>query len=196
MLRIDAILAPVDFSEASGSTLRCVCALAHCFHSSITLLHVGPPATELRDRLEDVGRRELGETPFAAEVAGGDPARVIVETARSGRFGLIAMATHGYGPFRQLLLGSVTTRVLDETECPVFTGAHLENAAGACHTGFPNVACAVDLGPKSEQVARWAAGFTATVQGRLFLVHAIPSLGAMDADYYRPDGDVGPAHRG
>jgi nucleotide-binding universal stress UspA family protein len=49
----------------------------------------------------------------------GDPARTIVEYAHSENSGLIVMPTHGYGPFRRLLLGSVTSKVLHDADCPV-----------------------------------------------------------------------------
>jgi hypothetical protein len=38
------------------------------------------------------------------------------------------MSTHGYGAFYRFLLGSVTAKVLHEIQCPVWTGAHLEEA--------------------------------------------------------------------
>jgi nucleotide-binding universal stress UspA family protein len=195
MLQIEKILAPVDLSAASRVTLRCASALARSFHSSLTLLYVSAATGEACQELEALARTELGSSPFHTTVLPGDPARVIVETARSGHFGLIAMSTRGYGPFRRLLLGSVTTEVLDETECPVFTGAHLEDWTGARCAGFDNVVCAVDLGPKSEPVARWAGDFAAAVKGRLFLIHVVPSLGAIEGDYFRSDSDVTPAHQ-
>jgi hypothetical protein len=34
---------------------------------------------------------------------------------------MILMPTHGYGPFRQMLLGSVTAKVLHDSKCPVLT---------------------------------------------------------------------------
>jgi len=58
----------------------------------------------------------------------GDPAHEIAEAARSHNAGLIIMATHGYWTLCRLLLGSVTAKVLHETQCPVLTGAHLEES--------------------------------------------------------------------
>jgi len=40
---------------------------------------------------------------------------------------LIIMPSHGY-TFDQLLLGSVTAKVLHGSECPVSTGAHMEES--------------------------------------------------------------------
>jgi len=57
----------------------------------------------------------------------GDPAREIVETARGKNVDLIVKSTLGEGPFFRFLLGSVTAKVLHESHCPVWTGAHLED---------------------------------------------------------------------
>ena len=58
----------------------------------------------------------------------GDPASKIVELAREEHVDLIAMPTHGYGPFRRFILGSNTAKVLHDADCPVWTGVHIEEA--------------------------------------------------------------------
>src|ERR1035438_1854787 len=68
------------------------------------------------------------DIPLIQEVVEGDPAGQIVDYARDHDIGLIVMATHGYGPFRRFLLGSVTAKVLHDAGCPVWTGPHLEEA--------------------------------------------------------------------
>jgi nucleotide-binding universal stress UspA family protein len=100
----------------------------------------------------------------------GDPAREIVETARGRNVGLIAMSTHGHGPFYRLLLGSVTAKVLHESQCPVWTGAHLEEPP-AHEFQIRHILCSVDLSPHSRHTASLAAGMAAAVDARLTLVH-------------------------
>ena len=53
-------------------------------------------------------------------VVHGDPARRIVAYAAQRDFGLTMMPTHGYGVFRKAMMGSVTSRVLDTVDCPVW----------------------------------------------------------------------------
>ena len=53
------------------------------------------------------------------EVARGKPAKEIINAARSFHCGLIVMGAFGHGPFRKLLFGSSTLRVLEATPCPV-----------------------------------------------------------------------------
>ena len=83
------------------------------------------------------------------------------------------MPTHGYGPFRRLLLGSVTAKTLHDAHCPVWTSAHVLKGAGM-FAGYHNVLCAVDLSSNSLPLLRWAYEFAAEQQVRLKLVHAIP----------------------
>jgi len=80
------------------------------------------------------------------------------------------MPTHGYGAFRRFLLGSVTAKVLHDSECPVWTGAHLEPAP-AHEFAIRNVACAVDLSAHSRKTVQWAAQFATEFQAGLTLIH-------------------------
>lgn len=195
MLRIKEMLIPVDFSAASMVAIRYGRTLARGFEASVTLLHAGAPEEQARRKLEEIACAEFGVPPFTAVALPGDPARVIVDYARSRKSDLIVMSTHGYGPFRRLLLGSVTTAVLDETECPVFTGAHLEETVASRGARFDNVVCAVDLGPKARDIAAWAGEFATAAGGRLFLVHVVPDLGAAAGDYFRADANLAPVQQ-
>ena len=54
-------------------------------------------------------------------VTGSGPARTIVDVSDSESADLIMMVTHGRGgPQRPIEVGSVTARVLQSTQCPVF----------------------------------------------------------------------------
>ena len=58
-------------------------------------------------QLDDFLNAALHHLRVKRTLVNGDPAPRIVEWGRRERFGLIMMPTHGYGPFRRLLLGSV-----------------------------------------------------------------------------------------
>jgi len=49
----------------------------------------------------------------------GDPASMIVDVAKSGKFDLIVMGSHGRGALGSLILGSVTAKVIAQCTIPV-----------------------------------------------------------------------------
>ncbi len=114
------------------------------------------------------------------------------------------MPSHGH-TFNQFLLGSVTAKVLHGSECPVWTGAHVEEPEGPPTSNNPlfmyagvairdkqrmpgngpeppvqefaihNVLCAVDL-VRSEDAVSWAAQMAAEFGARLTLTHVTASV--------------------
>ena len=70
---------------------------------------------------------ELEGLAIRGMLVDGDPAQVILQTAQVEKADPIIMPSHGY-TFDQLLLGSVTAKVLHGSECPVSTGAHMEES--------------------------------------------------------------------
>ena len=66
-------------------------------------------------------RREMESQGIAvsAEVAVGDPARLIRNVARQRKADLIVLATRGRGGIRRALLGSVADEVVRTTRVPV-----------------------------------------------------------------------------
>lgn len=198
MVPVSKILVPVDFSERAFSAVRYARNLACRFRAELILMHVLPPIPyamggfefggvvmtdafaerlpEARKELEDFLANELIGMKVTRLVLEGDPAQMIVDHAHGASVDLIVIPTHGYGPFRRFLLGSVTAKVLHDAECPVLTGVHLEEGPILEATPLRKVLCAVDLGPQSEKVVRWADQMAQEFQGELVVVHAM-SLG-------------------
>ena len=195
MRSFSKILLPVDFSERSLGAARYARTLAEHFHSELTLLHVltpphyefgaleigGSMLTELYANRGAQVEKEL-ETFLAGELQGlearrvvleGDPARQIVGFAQEENAGLIVMPTHGYGPFRQFILGSITAKVLHDADCPVWTGVHLEEAPAARTVEFRHIVCAIDLGPQSCSALTWAAAMQNEFGARLTVLHVM-----------------------
>ncbi|MGA3074447.1 MAG: universal stress protein [Bryobacteraceae bacterium] len=204
MKSLAKILLPVDFSERSLGAARYAKTLADRFHSELTLLHVltpphyefgaleigGSMLTELYTNRAVQVEKEL-ETFLAGELAGteakrvvleGDPARQIVEYAHEENAGLIVMPTHGYGPFRQFILGSITAKVLHDADCPVWTGVHLEEAPQTETVAFRHILCAIDLGPQSCKALEWATAMQKEFGARLTVVHAMAVSSAAGQD--------------
>lgn len=91
------------------------------------------------------------------------------------------MPTHGYGPFRSLLLGSVTAKVLHDSECPVWTGAHMDTPPVAAHIECRRILCALDLSPKSRCILTWAAEYAHAYGAELRLIHVLPEQASLPA---------------
>ena len=211
MSKISRILVPVEFSPRCRGAVQYAEALSCHFHCEIVLLHVVIPPLANFSSFEamayssaaDLGREiaaqrtaELEAFPCATPedtavrrfVLEGDPTQTIVEFAASEKCDLIVMPTHGYGPFRRFLLGSVTAKVLHDATCPVLTGPHMELAPDYSTVHFRNIVCAIDLGLHSREVLCWAAGFAWDYGAHLTIVHAIPaSATRLGGFYFDPD---------
>lgn len=192
MLSIKKILLPVDFPNPSLRVVHQAAALAHHYHSEIVMLHVVPPLSHGKALPEDAPKLTASELlaqavqeaqnnlnqPLGPEFDGlsiqrvlakGDAARAVVQTAAEEKADLIMMPSHGY-TFNQFLLGSVTAKVLYGTECPVWTGAHMEELS-VQEFAIRNVLCAVDFAPHSHKTVSWAAQIAAEFGARLTLAH-------------------------
>jgi nucleotide-binding universal stress UspA family protein len=203
MFPIAKILLPVDFSERANPAVRFAVPVAKRFDSEIILLHVLPPyreygAIEMATVMTDIlaVRRKSAEESLAGFLGEalahlrvrrlmleGDPAGEIVDCARREEAGLIVMPTHGYGPFRRLLLGSVTAKVLHDADCPVWTTAHAE-APSSGETRLKHILCDIDLSPSAIRALKWSAQMAAEFGAQLRLVYAMTELDPRTEEYY------------
>jgi nucleotide-binding universal stress UspA family protein len=144
MIALKNILVPTDFSPPSVLALeygrqfaRQFGARLHVLHTVESVLVPGgaevPVAAiaEVEQSLVDVARRQLDATITrddraslaaltATHIAHSAPVD-IVEYARDQQIDLIVMGTHGRGPLKHLLMGSVAERVVRSAPCPVLT---------------------------------------------------------------------------
>jgi len=196
MLAIKHILFPIDFSERCCGAAPFVQAMATRFGAKITLINAMTPIwqtgitdsgttiavdidelkRDLEARLSSALVREFAGIPVQRIVEIGDPAEVITRFAHTEGVDLIMMPTHGYGPFRSLLLGSVTAKVLHDAECPVWTTAHMEAQPSLRHLAGASILCAVDGTPKCAPLVQWAADYAKFTGGKLRMVHAVSGV--------------------
>jgi nucleotide-binding universal stress UspA family protein len=195
MPNIKHIAFPVDFSDRCNSAVAFVEGMARRHGARVTLISVahphyaggiaGAPVIDPQEVLSGVKTR-LDNT-FINEFQGlevnrvaeiGDPATAITDFVNVQKVDLVMMPTHGYGPFRQLLLGSVTAKVLHDVTCPVWTTAHTGEAPDREHLDMRKIVCAVDATSASIALMRWAGWLSKDLGATLRLVHAVPGIEA------------------
>jgi nucleotide-binding universal stress UspA family protein len=146
------VLVPVDFSECSFAALREAAQLTRRTGGQIDVLHVwqlpafvppesvvgsvgaaGEPLVDLMQTSAETSMRELvgrahgeGIELGAARVVLGNPGKIIVDEANSGRYDLVALGTHGRGGLSHALMGSVAEKVVRLSPVPVLTVRHTE----------------------------------------------------------------------
>lgn len=138
------VLVPLDLSEESEAILTPLRALAHVVQAHLTLVHVVEPLlgvggaglpypvtmpNELietsrgraQERLDAIADRLRSEGLGVATrvVVGLGVAGTILEQAEQQGFDWIAIATHGAGGFRRMLVGSVADKVIRASAKPV-----------------------------------------------------------------------------
>ena len=132
------VLVPMDGSAHSRFTLVQAVALASEFSPGVTLtvLHVGSLVAfaeggmvmDLSSLMEEEGKAILAtaEEAFVGTNLGhdtqylvGDPAETICRFADEGHYDLVVIGNRGRGLFTELLLGSVSHKVIQHAPCPV-----------------------------------------------------------------------------
>ena len=205
MLNIKKILLPVDFPVASFGLAHQAATLARHFNSEIVILHVMTARSHAAGVPED--SRELSrwdllaaiieqaqnqqDTSLGPEFEGltirsklvdGDVAVTIVQTAEEEKADLIMMPSYSF-TFYQFLLGSVTAKVLHGSECPVWTGAHVQESPGQ-KFAIHNVLGAVEFGPRADITVSWAAQMAAEFGAHLTLANVTASV-----EFWGPGGN-------
>lgn len=196
-LNIKKILLPVDIPIASVGVIHQAATLARHFDSEIVVLHVmtaeshaaGVPeesreladwdllAVVLREARKQQNQSlgpELEGLTIQRRVVEGDVAGAIVQTAQEETADLIMMPSYGF-TFDQFLLGSVTAKVLNGTECPVWTGAHVEGEP-VQEFAIRNILGAVEFGPRADITVSWAAQMAAEFGARLTLANVTAGM--------------------
>jgi len=145
MTMFTTIVVAIDFSGMSHEVVRCAARLASDSPGSrLHLVHVVPDPvqqlwsvesiavdfgmlqetwkTDARARLQALAAAEgLPPASFTLAVLVGQAAESILAFAAEQSADVIVLGTHGYGPVKRFLLGSVAERVLRGATCPVLT---------------------------------------------------------------------------
>ena len=138
------ILVAVDGSKESKKALNFALELAEMISAELELLTVVPPVflyshsihvleseaiadctkklevgfREALSKAQKEAQKKKPEFKISARLEKGEPDEKIVSRAELGKFGMIVMGSRGLGG-RVSALGSVSSRVVDKTSCPV-----------------------------------------------------------------------------
>jgi nucleotide-binding universal stress UspA family protein len=207
MLNIKHVLFPIDFSPRCCEAVPFVESMARQYKAKVTLLSVaeavyyvpamdvgGPVIINPDLVLKDLSAKLEGaladkfrglEVQRTAEL--GDPAQLIVNYANTAGVDLIMMPTHGCGPFRRFLLGSVTAKVLHDAKCPVWTSAHASEPGHANFLPYRSVLCAIHGEPRSAELIKWAGKFAHDAGATLRLVYVLQGMKDFPSPEYKDE---------
>jgi nucleotide-binding universal stress UspA family protein len=125
----ERILVPVEGTETDQPVLEHIAELASVCGAEVTLLRVAhfhtrdERACEVEDAEGDIERaaealRARG-VKVTTRIVAGEPGEVIVQEAEELGADLIAMATHGHGWAKRLVLGSTAEHVRHHSDVPL-----------------------------------------------------------------------------
>lgn len=207
MLPFRRILFPVDYSKPCIAVVPFIKDLIHqCEETThlpteLTLVHaygaealayselpIADPGLSAEtqalqdERLQDfAGRMFEGQHVNCVTVCG-EPGSAVHELVRRQSTDLVMLPTHGRGPVRRFLLGSVTTKVLHDVSAAVWTGTDAALAGHAVSLPYRSILCAVDGTPESECVLRAAATFAQMYGAGLSLLQVVEPMPATEFD--------------
>jgi nucleotide-binding universal stress UspA family protein len=166
--------------------------MMHRFSSELTLVHAYGLGALARSELaitepnfsEELRNIEQGRLrEFAAEMFAGQHVESIVELGEPGAIvdrvvqrqgvDLVMLATHGLGPVRRFLLGSVAAKILHDISAAVWTGAGSVLAGHAPRIPYKSILCALDDTDEARTVLKAAAAFAGDHNAKLSLVRVV-----------------------
>jgi nucleotide-binding universal stress UspA family protein len=185
------ILLATDFSETSQNALPLATALARHYQSTLVLANVleevpitSVPMDALPPQIE--GERAIAEKRMVellnselfhdlktnVEITPGFIWPVLAKMVEDRKIDLVILGTHGRGPIRRLLLGSVAEEICRHAPCPVITvGPHVKPATEI--ERIEKVLFATDFSDGSIHALYYALAFAEEHDARLILLHVV-----------------------
>ncbi len=192
------IVVPIDFSNTSREALPYAYKLALGYGSKITLLHAitlfdydpyskkhsFPSADELYASIEASADAHCSEIIDDANKQSKDlqiekvmergisPHEVISGYPKEQNADLIVMATHGRSGLSNVLLGSVTEKVIQTAPCPVLVVKKPKHA-DLKKLSFNNILVPTDFSDSSQNAMEYALGLAKKYHAHITLMHAV-----------------------
>jgi nucleotide-binding universal stress UspA family protein len=198
-LQPERILCPTDFSDMAAFALQYAKVVAEGFQARLIVLYAEtfepPPyftSDQQRNLLKSLARShkaaerhlsryvdsQVGEALQAETlVVEGPPFRAILKAVQDRQVDWIVMGTQGQGGWKQLVMGSVTARVLAETDCPVLAVRYKKGAAEPYRVSIQRVLCPVNYTDIALKALHQAVAVVERFSAQLLIVHVLESPG-------------------
>jgi nucleotide-binding universal stress UspA family protein len=181
MIRIQRILVPVDFSEASKKAVNYGLSFALEFESRLILAHIAPydaAAYEKAkaDLLELIPQDCRDRLNFEIIVKSGDIRAELAAIVEDREIGLIVMGTHGRSYIGRMILGSVTEGMLRKLHVPILTVSHLDPEKEIHQprlVPLRRILYATDLADGSEEGLAFSIRLARGLDASLTVAHAL-----------------------
>jgi len=197
-VKLDRILAPVDFSAASQRGAAFAACIARRFHSQLHLLYVVEPPSLPKwgyvhlifkeAKLRHAAKEQLQEFPLgcgidpdlieSGKVRSGDAEFEICRAAVEENADLIVIASHGLGGLKHALIGSTSEAVVRHAPCPVLTVREhtfaAENGRQPCFAPR-RILVTTDFSEASRKAFPSAMSLAREFEASLTLAHVVPS---------------------
>ena len=197
------ILFPVDYSEPCKAIVPYIQDMMRHYSAELTVVHAyGPEARGFIDlpmldpsflekarafeeeRLAQFSRESFPGQRVESIIELNEPATAIHKVIQNRGVDLVMLPTHGRGPLRRLLLGSVTSKVLHDVNASVRTGTGSGLASHKPGLPYRAVVCALNGSAEDIAILRAAHTFAASYQAQLSLVRVVEMPhSTMDIDY-------------
>jgi nucleotide-binding universal stress UspA family protein len=199
MIRIQNILVPVDFSDASERAVNYGLSMALEFKARLILAHI----THFDSSAYEKAKSDLMELipqdcrdplTFEIIVKGGDVRSELMGIVQDKEIDLVIMGTRGRSYFERMLLGSVTDRMLRKLHVPILTVSHLDPER-EIHTPGPvplrKILYATDLANGSEEGLKFSIRLARGLDAALNVAHVVQFADAafhgVEAAAFLPD---------
>lgn len=154
-MKIKKLLVPLDFSENSLNALKYAASMEKDPGAGIMILHITDPSSLEHELHGNISPEHMYELVCKEDhmqgikskliMKDGPVASTIINEARTLDADMIVMGTQGAGNFTKNIIGSNTSRVIGNTDCPV-----LAVPAESDFRPIKKVVLAVDLDKKEE----------------------------------------------
>ncbi len=191
------ILCPTDFGEPATLALHYGKHLAAHFGARLMILYAdpfSPPPYFTSGQMENLSR-EIKRSKAAARehliryvkehigdslkaesaVIENEAVPAIMDVAERRNADLIVMGTHGRSDFRRFMLGSVTEKILHETDRPVLTVRSKKTLAEPIKIIIQRILCPINFTEVSSKAFEYAVAISKRLEAELRVLHVIES---------------------